>query len=280
MTPAPDQHLGLGFDDHGTGPALVLLHGHPFDRTMWAPQLSGLSDQFRVLAVDLPGYGTSPVRASEMPMRAFADAVIDLLDALGVERAVVTGLSMGGLIAMELGLGHPERVAGLVLAATTAEPVADGEAERRLATAALAEERGMLPLAADMIATLFGPDAGRDRDLVLRIFAMMLDAPPAGAAAALRGRARRPDYTRLLPGLTVPSLVVSGSHDAHSPEAVLQQLLAALPAPELVRCRESGHLPNLEEPARFNQAVRAFTARAHDRAHIGRSQRIEDGTSA
>lgn len=118
----------------------------------------------------------------------------------------------------------------------------------------------MLPLAAEMIADLFGPDAGRDHELVLRIFAMMLATPPQGAAAALRGRAQRPDYSTLLPSLAVPAIIIAGAHDAHASEAVVQQLVSALPEAQLLRFAKSGHLPNLEEPEHFNEAVRRFAS--------------------
>jgi pimeloyl-ACP methyl ester carboxylesterase len=255
----------IAYEERGTGTTLVLLHGHPFNRSMWMSQIEALSTEFRVLTLDLPGYGDSPPRSDPMTMRAFADSVIELLDRVGVQDAIVIGLSMGGLVAMELGLGYASRVNGLVLAATTAAPVADGEVEARSAKAALAMDRGMLPLAAEMITNLFGPSAARDHSMVLRIFAMMLASSPSGAAAALRGRAQRPDYSRLLRSLTVPALVISGTHDAYAPEPVVQQLLDALPDAELVRFSDSGHLPNLEEPDRFNDAVRQFAARVSDR---------------
>ncbi len=251
---------GIAYDDRGSGTPVVLLHGHPFDRSMWAPQLEALSAELRVLAPDLPGFGESAARSDPMTMRAFADAVIELLDRLAIERAVFAGLSMGGLVSMELGLNHPERTAGLVLAATTAAPVAGGEVETRLAKATSIAEHGMLPLAAEMIAKLFGPRASRDEALVVRLFSMMLASPAYGAAAALRGRVLRPDYATLLRSVTIPALIIAGDHDQFSPGPVIAQLAAALPAAELVHLHESGHLPNLEEPEGFNDAVRRFVA--------------------
>lgn len=225
---------------------------------MWRPQIAALADDFRVVAVDLPGYGESPARGPAMTMSALADTVLETLDALKIDRAVVVGLSMGGLVAMELGLRHPHRVAGLVLAATTAEPVAPGEVQAREELAQLAEDRGMLPLAADMIATLFGPASERDHALVVETFEMMLGTSTAGAAAALRGRAQRPDYSQLLRNLAVPATIVAGDRDPHSPDAVVDQLVGALPGAALHRFEGSGHMPNLEQPARFNALVRQF----------------------
>jgi pimeloyl-ACP methyl ester carboxylesterase len=229
---------------------------------MWASQLDDLSDEFRIVAPDLPGYGKSPPLAQVMSMRRFADAVFELLDALGERRATFVGLSMGGLVAMELGLGHPERVDGLVLAATTAAPPTNEDVERRRRAAADIDAHGMLGHTAEMLPRLFGPAASRDPALTVPIVTTMLRTSPAGAAAALRGRAERPDYERLLGGLGPPALVVAGDSDAYSTKEVTDQLVAALPDPEVLLLPGVGHFPNLEAPEAFNRAVRAFACRA------------------
>src|SRR6185312_9080130 len=174
----------LGYDERASGPAIVLIHGHPFSRAMWAGQLDSLGDAFRVVAPDLPGYGESPARGETITPRGLADAVVELMDAIDVARATVVGLSLGGLVAMELGLGHPERVEGL-------------------------ERDGMLDHALEMAGRLFGPAARREPALVLPILETMLTTSPAGAAAALRGRAERPPYHELLRDLRVPTLVLA-----------------------------------------------------------------------
>jgi 3-oxoadipate enol-lactonase len=251
----------LAYDERGNGPSIVFLHGHPFSRAMWAAQLAELSDEFRVIAPDLPGYGESPAVAGTLPMRAIADTVVELLDALGVERSTMVGLSMGGLVAMELGLGYPERVAGLVLAATTAAPSTEEEGERRRASAADIEANGMLPHTVEMLPRLFGPVASRDPTITVPIVTTMLETDPAGPAASLRGRAERPDYERLLPDLRPPALVIAGDHDAYSTQEVTDQLVAALPEPEVSILPGVGHFPNLEAPEAFDAAVRAFARR-------------------
>jgi 3-oxoadipate enol-lactonase len=251
----------LAHDDRGRGQPVVLIHGHPFDRRMWAPQFEALSRDFRMLAPDLPGYGASPSWPKKIAMSELADAVLTLMDAVEIERATIVGLSMGGLVAMELGLAHPERVSGLVLAATTAAPVTADEAAARRAQADEIEREGMLATALEMAARLFGPDARRNPQLLTAVFTMMVSTPPPGAAAALRGRAERPDYSSLLRDLRVPSLVIVGDHDSWAPDAVTEQLLASLPDAELERFPGAGHLPNLEDPDGFNTALRAFVGR-------------------
>ena len=189
-------------------------------------------------------------------MSELADAVLGLMDAVEIGRATIVGLSMGGLVTMELALATNEF--GVVLAATTAAPVPP---RRRLAGQADEIEReGCLRLHSRWPG---GVRAGRAQEpgTPHHVFAMMVSTSPAGAAAALRGRAERPDYSTLLRELGVPSLVIVGDHDSWAPDAVTDQLLASLPDAELQRFPGAGHLPNLEEPERFNTALRAFVGR-------------------
>ena len=151
--------MTLAYDDRGVGPAVVLIHGHPFDRSLWRPQLDSLSGAWRVVAPDLRGFGETPVTAGTVGMREFADDVWELLAGLGIEAAAVVGLSMGGLIAMEMSIAHPRRVWALGLVATTAQPVAEGERERRLALADRVEAEGM-----GVMLDYMSPQFGRDPD--------------------------------------------------------------------------------------------------------------------
>jgi pimeloyl-ACP methyl ester carboxylesterase len=246
------------YDERGSGPAIVLVHGHPFSRAMWRGQLDSLSDAFRVIAPDLPGYGESPARGETITPHGLAAAVVEVMDALDVGRATVVGLSLGGLVAMELALGRPERVAGVVLTATTAAPLTGEEAEMRRSTAERIEREGMLDHALEMAGRLFGPAARRNPEVVLPILEVMLRTSPAGAAAALRGRAERPRYDELLRGLRVPALVLVGGADSYSTADVTDQLVASLPDPQVLVLPGIGHMPNLEAPERFDEAVRAF----------------------
>jgi pimeloyl-ACP methyl ester carboxylesterase len=251
----------LGYDDRGRGEPVVLIHGHPFSRRMWAPQLEELSEDFRLLAPDLPGYGASPPVRGKITMRELADAVLGLMDAVEIRSATIVGLSMGGLVAMELALARPERVNGLVLAATTAAPVTAEEAEARRAQAGEIEREGMLAAALAMAGRLFGPEARKNPELVAEVFTMMIRTPPPGAAAALRGRAERPDYSVLLRDVEVPSLVIVGDHDSWAPDEVTDQLMGSLADAELLRFPAAGHMPNLEDPRRFNEALRGFVGK-------------------
>lgn len=123
----PGLEARLAHDDVGIGECVVLIHGHPFDRTLWRPQVAALRGSFRVIAPDLRGFGESPVTPGWVSMRQFAANIENLLDGLRIPRAAIVGLSMGGLVATELTVTHAERYWALGLIATTAEPVTTQE---------------------------------------------------------------------------------------------------------------------------------------------------------
>ena len=250
----------LAYDDAGSGDCVVLIHGHPFDRTLWEPQLEALRGGFRVLAPDLRGFGRSPVTPGRVTMREYAADIEELLDGLGITRAAVVGLSMGGLVTMELTVTQPERYWALGLVATTVEPPGPQDRETRYERAEAVEHNGMGVLVDYMHTGLYSPacpPAAR-----ARVDAMMAAAPPAGAAAALRGRAERPDYRPLLATLGIPAFVCAGTADPWSTPAVTAEIVSCLKRPEVVVIDGVGHLPNLEAEAEFNEALGTFL-RAH-----------------
>lgn len=246
----------LEYDDVGSGPPVVLIHGHPFDRSMWSPQMESLADRFRPIAPDLRGYGQSPVTEGTVTMGEMADDVWALLGDLGVDRVGAVGLSMGGLIAMEMAIGHPERVWALGLVATTGRPVTAQERGERLALAAEVESSGMDVLVETMGPKLLGPHA--DEAVVAHVRQMMKASSPQGSAAALRGRAARPDYRDGLRGLDMPSLVCTGTSDVWSTAAITGDLVECLRKPRVVSLPGVGHLPNLESSDRFDAELLAF----------------------
>jgi 3-oxoadipate enol-lactonase len=250
----------LAFDDTGVGDGVVLfVHGHPFNRTMWAPQHDAARAYgWRAVVPDLRGYGDSTVTAGTVTLDVFASDLVAVLDQLDIERVVLVGLSMGGQIAMEFARQAPERLRGLVLAATFPRAeIADGRA-RRLAMADRLLAEGMAGYADEVLPRMLAPASLAARpalgDVVLR---MMRTTDPRGAAAALRGRAERADYRPVLDGLAVPALIVVGSADAFTNRDDADDMVTRT-AGRLVWLEGIGHMPNLEAPDRFNQELIAF----------------------
>ncbi|HSE27189.1 MAG TPA: alpha/beta fold hydrolase [Gemmatimonadales bacterium] len=248
----------LAVSVEGEGPAVVFLHGYPLDRTIWAHQVANLPG-FRRIAPDLRGFGRSDAPDLGYSMETWADDVAALLDALGEERAVLTGHSMGGYVAFEFARRHRDRLAGLILVDTRAG--ADSEEARRGRDAAiqLVRERGAGPIAEQMLPKLFAPGSpARRPEAVAQVEAVMRRTPVAGIAGALAAMRDRADSRPLLPTLDVPALVLVGAEDGITPPAEAEAMAAALPGAMLREIPEAGHMASLEQPEVVTAAIAEF----------------------
>ncbi|MFE3852584.1 alpha/beta fold hydrolase [Streptomyces griseorubiginosus] len=243
---------------------LVLVHGHPFDHTMWRPQIEAFSASRRVLAPDLRGYGASPDGPPVEHFEDFARDIEALLDEQDVPACVLAGLSMGGQIVMDCYRLFPERIRGLVLADTfPAAETPEGVTVRHAMADRLLRE-GMAGYADEVLEKMVAPYA--PDDVKAHVHGMMTATRPEAAAAALRARAARSDHRELLPRVTVPALVVVGADDTYTPVADARAMHAALPDSRLCVVEGAAHLPNLERPAEFNTALGEFLAKADARS--------------
>jgi pimeloyl-ACP methyl ester carboxylesterase len=269
MAPVTDGHLQ--YDDVGSGRPVLLIHGHPFDRTMWHPQTSQLDPgEFRFIVPDLRGFGESSPASGTVMIEDFAADLRDLIVALGLGPAVVAGVSMGGQIAMELLRTSPGLLSGLVLADTFCETDSPEVREWRLELADRLEAEGMDGYAHEVLDRMMAPyNVQSAPDAAKTLLTMMRNAPPGGAAAALRGRAARRDYSPVLGGATLAALVIVGEDDYFDPGAArATRMRDLLGGSELQVIRAAGHLPNLERPAEFNRALDRFLRQAGGRDDV------------
>lgn len=266
MNPLIGNGVKVFFEDLGPrgGAPVILIHGHPFNRSMWAPQTAALTAAgYRVITPDLRGYGQSPVVPGKTLLADFADDLAALLDSLGVEQTVVGGVSMGGQIALEMRLRHPGLVRALVLSDTCAPPeTEDGKTYRRkLAERLLAE--GMKPYTDEVLDKMLAAyNVTAMPEAAAKVAAMMYATDPRGAAAALRGRAERPDYGPVLAALpaAVPCLMLVGRDDVYTPVAEAESMRSLAPHSVLAVIDGAGHLPGVEQPEAFNRALLEFLA--------------------
>jgi 3-oxoadipate enol-lactonase len=247
----------LPLDEAGEGPALVLLHAGVADRTMWAERLEPLAaNGYRVVAMDLPGFGEARVSPGEQA--PWAD-VLQTMDELGIDRAALAGCSFGGAVALRVAAVAPERVWALALVSAPApglEPSAELEAAWEKEEAALG--RGDVEAAVAAVVdtwTLPGaPDAlrGRLAEMQRRAFAMQADAGDVTEA---------PDPLDDLDGLTrlkIPALVAVGEFDKSDFVEGARRMADALPAARHAVIEGAGHLAPLEAPAAFDELVVAL----------------------
>jgi 3-oxoadipate enol-lactonase len=250
--------LELAYDEAGSGTPLLLVHGWPLDRTMWAGQLGGLGTQARVLAPDLRGFGGSSVRPP-YTIDQYADDLVAFLDALGLARAVVCGLSMGGYIAFSMLRRHRDRVRALILADTRATADTDEARESRRKQIVLIQQEGMSALAERQLQPMIGRTTlERQPELVESVRHLMASVPPEGAIGALRAMAERPDSTPMLGSIDVPTLVVGGAEDGITPPSVLRAMAGEIPRSRVEIVEQAGHVSPLERPAAFNHVVGEF----------------------
>lgn len=253
-----DMHLNVV--EQGSGPPLLLVHGFPLNHSMWLAQIADLSSHYRVIAPDLRGFGLSEVTRGTVTMQQYADDLAKLLEAMQVTEPVIfCGLSMGGYIGWQFVARHRNKLAKLIIADSRA--VADNEkaAAGRKETADKVEKEGAKVVAEAMLPKLFpARDVEAGKPFVKATEAVMLAAPPAGVAAALRGMAERPDFTSELPKIDVPTLIICGAEDAIAPPAEMEGIAKAIPGAKYVSIAGAGHMTPLEKPAEVNAAIRAF----------------------
>jgi pimeloyl-ACP methyl ester carboxylesterase len=253
--------LDIAYERVGEGPPLVLVHGAALDSRMWRPQIAALADEFTVIAWDEPGAGRSSGVPAGFGLADYASCLVALIEALDLGPAHVAGLSWGGTVALELYRHQPELVMTLLLVDTYAgwkgslpehEVQARVEGARRMFAAADHSFDPRLP-------GLFAGDPPAE-------FGPLLDAMAADVRLESMRNAllvmAEADQRDLLPRIAVPTLLIWGELDARSPLSVARQFEQAIPDTQLVVIPDAGHVSNLEQPAPFNDAIRAF-CRAH-----------------
>ena len=240
-------------DGPADAPVVVLSNSLGATRGMWDPQVPALAERYRVVAYDTRGHGDSPSPAGPWSLDDLVDDVVALLDRLGVQRAHVAGLSLGGMTALRLAAREPARVDRLVALATSAKPDPQGFLDR----AAAARSGGTAPLAPTVVSRWLTPGyAAEHPDLVARLEAMIAGADDEGYALCCEVVAAV-DLREDLGRISAPTLVVSGAEDPALPPPHQQAIADGVAGASLVSVSPGAHLPNLEQPLEVTGALLA-----------------------
>lgn len=217
-----------------------------------------------MIVPDLRGFGETDASAGPATMNQMAQDVALLLDHLGIARATIASLSMGGYVALAFYKQLSSRVRALILADTRATADNEDAKQTREQQAQKALSEGMAGIADAMLPKLLTPETVSKRpDVVKRVRDMMLKTKPAGAAAALRGMAAREDQTELLGRISVPTLILVGIDDAITPVADSEKMHQSIAGSQLVVLENAGHVSNLERPDEFNAAIHDFLSESN-----------------
>lgn len=257
--------MHLHWADEGTGPAIVLLHAFPCDHHMWDSQVLGLVEAgWRVLAVDLPGFGGSPLPDAEPDLGVVVELVVaDLLER-GVDRLIVGGLSVGGYLVMEWLRRYPAMLAGVALCdtkATADEEIARGNRRRMAADVETDPARTGQILRDRMLGGILGATTLSQRpEVVARVEAWMDSASASTVAWYQEAMAKRPDSLATLGECDVPALVLWGQEDTMSDTAEQRRMLDALRDVRQAEVPHAGHLSAIENPQEVIAQLVSFAA--------------------
>jgi 3-oxoadipate enol-lactonase len=246
----------VGYEVHGTGAPIVLLHPFPFAREIWGGVAEALATRHQVITVDARGFGETPLGGG-YAIADLADDLVGLLDHLGVARAAVLGMSMGGYTALACAIRHPARVAALVLCDTRAE--ADAGAMRDARDGAIARIRasGSGPYLDGSMARLLSPEAPPSLLTFLRTWA---EERPESLIAGIEALRDRPDRRGELGAIRCPTLAIRGADDQVTPAEDMREMAGAIAGATFVEIPGAGHLAHLEAPDPFERALMPFLA--------------------
>lgn len=255
-----EQDFSMAFVDTADRLTALMIHGFPFSSAIWQLQREDLVNFARMIAPDLRGHGQSDAIEGPYTMQLLANDCMDLMGHLGVATPfVVGGLSMGGYITFEAYRNYKDLIGGLVLTSTRAGADSeDGKANRNNAIESIKRD-GVEPFVEGMLPKLFSPyTLENNDDMVEFVREVMLETSVEGLIGALEAMRDRPDSTPLLSQIEVPTLVIHGADDKIIPVSEARAMADAIPNGRLLIIENAGHLPNLEQPDTYNDALIDF----------------------
>jgi pimeloyl-ACP methyl ester carboxylesterase len=241
---------------------LVLIHGFPLSARMWEPQLALAARGWRVIAPQLRGFDGTPAASAASSVDDFAGDLVDLLDGLHIDQAVIGGLSMGGYVTFALFRHAARYFRGMVLADTRAQADAPQAAEGRQRMLQAVRERGAIAAADEMLPKLVCEATRASQPAVVdTLRAMIVANSSETVAGAILALMTRPDATPVLSTIHCPTLIVVGEQDAITPPSLSEDMQRGIAGAELVVIPDAGHMSNMEQPGAFNAALASFLER-------------------
>jgi 3-oxoadipate enol-lactonase len=251
--------LPISWRECGSGAPVIFLHAMVTSRTGWDPQIQALSDRYRCIAWDMPGFGTSPA----LPPTAGVDEVMALIvdfvtQTLGLNRAHFVGLSVGGMILQHLAARHPELVQSITLLDCSPRFGFDGGgsgAEFLVWVAAQLANQTTAAFSESMVRAIVAPDAGEE--VIQSALRSMSRATRPGLELAARLIAQH-DALAQLPRISCPTLVMAGEQDRETPPAYAREIALRIRGANLSIIPGAGHIANLEAPAAVSARLQTF----------------------
>lgn len=259
----PIDNLMIGYVDEGIydAPVVILIHGFPFNRTMWDNQVELLKEKYRVIAYDVRGHGNSDAGTDEFSIGLFAQDLISLMDSLKIETAIICGLSMGGYIALNIIENYPERIDALILCDTTCKADTSEGREKRMKAIESIRESGVEAYADGSLKNFFAQESfTTKKEEISSVRQMMVGTPEKTIVDTLLALSKRKDTCEILPEIKVPVLLLVGQEDIITPPEAAQFMHEKIKNSVLHIIKQAGHISNLENPVMFNEHLSEFIA--------------------
>lgn len=256
----PVSNFNLSYDDLGEGDTpVIFLHGYPFSKAMWRKQLEFLQTTNRVIACDIRGFGDSEDESSILSIDLFAEDLLQFMDSLKIEKAIVCGLSMGGFIALNAHKRFPERFEALILCDT--QCIADTPAvkEKRYKTIDDISANGVKNFNDGFIENVFHRDSlSNKKELVEELRKVVFENSQHIITAGLTALAERTETCSTLGAISIPTMIICGREDTVTPLAQSDFMHQMIEGSTMHVIDNAGHVSNLEQPDEFNQYLLDF----------------------
>jgi 3-oxoadipate enol-lactonase len=252
--------INISYDDTGNSDIpLIFIHGFPFSKAAWQPQIDSLKKHYRVIAYDIRGFGGTNLGTLPVSIDLFATDLIEFMDALDIRKAFACGLSMGGYVLMNAAGRFPERFEAIILSDTQCIADSEENREKRLKTIEQVKKDGLTGFADNYVKNVLCPNTLEKKpDVVEKVKQLILKTSPESIIRTLKALAERKETCNSLKHLSLPALIICGKEDTVTPLSQSELMNNALTNSTLQTIGEAGHLSNLEQPEIFNEHIHNF----------------------
>lgn len=255
--------LTVSYNDEGQegSPVIIFIHGFPFNKSMWTKQIEALKNNFRVIAYDVRGHGNSDLGSGIYSIDLFVNDLINLMDFLKIDKAILCGLSMGGYIALKAIETYPDHFDSLILCDTNCFADTPEVKEKRMKTIESIKKDGVEKFADESLKNLFAPESFETNEVeIASVREMIVNTSKKTLYKTLRAFYERKETCSNLHNIKVPVLIMVGSEDKITPLAAAQMIQEKIEDSLLSIVEHAGHLSNLENPKEFNTQLEQFVS--------------------
>lgn len=255
--------LAVSYNDEGKigDPVIIFIHGFPFNKSIWNNQTEALKENYRVIAYDVRGHGNSDAGTEDFSIDLFATDLLNLMDALKIDKAILCGLSMGGYIALNVIENYPDHFDALILGDTTCLADTPEVKEKRLKTIESIQKDGVEKFADESIKNLFAPESFTTKKKeIAAVREMIVHTTEESLCKTLRAFYERKETCSKLSEIYVPVLIMVGEEDKITPLAAAQLMQKKIKDSLLSIIEHAGHLSNIENPSEFNNQLEEFAS--------------------